>query len=817
MMPLRWMVWGLLCAALGVGASVQAQDRRDAIVNFKDGFYIKGRVKEQAGKILWDPASGRPIPLLSGEFHIDDEVRLILFSPTNVQKVEQLKRDGATQPLHIKRLNVVNQRTTFPPTWTFDDYSKWSDKGVRTLRASTDKGASIEMTQKMHTLSSQWIYAVTADYAWSLMFYPQELGPEVVRPILVQSFNDLPGLKELKESQKYLQIAKFQQEAGWYEEAEKELVSITNAFPADRKVAQVELDKLRKVRAELFVESIEKAAQVGQPLEAMERLATFDRQGAEKIVSPEHRLKALDLKAKYDKAKTDVEQATTYLKELRGLTKWLKSTDYILEELNHDTVGRLETFLVFAEQFHKNRKEQKKQQQTAEEVLALAVTSWLQSAQAAEPDTKTALKLARARLFLLEYLQATDERDRANLLSAFKRVNDLPMDVLVKLVRMLPPSAPHDAKNLDTKVQTIKVEVPESDGGSYLVQLPPDYHHQRSYPVLMLLHGGRDNAEDTLKRFTEEGAKHGFILAAPILGGKGMLKGKQPAGGAKANALVCDTLRDLRRRFNVDSDRVFLFGFENGGSLAFDVALGHPDLFAGVVPMCGSISPFTRRFYWPNAQYVPFYIIDGGRNGDNPKQIRELIKDRWSRDPYACIYVEYKGRTCEWFSEEVPRMMQWMSRKKRHTPMKEVGRANPGVGGLWEEFRSTRSTDNSFYWLRAGGIDLRCRSDHAVKKWPVNFAPASLQATLAIENKSDKDGEARIFTKAHVRFTGLDAVTLWITPGMMDLTKPVALYVNGQPQGGLRAVPVSVDTLVDELYQSGDRQRVFVAKIDIKK
>ena len=56
----------------------------------------------------------------------------------------------------------------------------------------------------------------------------------------------------------------------WFDEAEKELVSIINAFPADKKAAQDQLEKLKKERAELFVESIERAANVGQPLEAIE-------------------------------------------------------------------------------------------------------------------------------------------------------------------------------------------------------------------------------------------------------------------------------------------------------------------------------------------------------------------------------------------------------------------------------------------------------------------------------------------------------------------------------------------------------------------
>jgi pimeloyl-ACP methyl ester carboxylesterase len=507
------------------------------------------------------------------------------------------------------------------------------------------------------------------------------------------------------------------------------------------------------------------------------------------------------------------------LKELRALTKWIRSTDFILEELNFDTVGRLDTFLAFAEQFVKNRKQQKKQTQTAEEVLALAISGWLQGNQSADPDKATALKLARARAVLLEYLQTDSERDRSKLLAAFKRSNELPLpiDVLAKLVRMLPPPFPAEAGELHTKVQTIKVEAPDSGGGSYLLQLPPDYHHQRSYPVLFLLHGGRDTAETTLQRFSEEAARHGFILAAPLWTGKNGVKAKGQPGVAKGNALVGDSLRDLRRRFNVDSDRVFLFGFQEGGTLAFDVGLGHPDLFAGVVPMCAPLCPFTQRMYWPNAQYLPFYIIEGGRNEPNAKNMRDLFENHWTRTPFACLYVEYKGRASEWFSEEVPKMLHWMSRKVRHAPTREMGRAQPGVGGLHEEFRSTRNADNRFYWLRAEGVASKHRSEHSVKQPSGSFMPATFQASFSVGNKSDKDGGANIWNQASVRVNGLEQVSLWITQDMMkDFKRPLLILVNGQKMEPMQLVEPSLETLLEELYQTGDRQRLFVAKIKIK-
>ena len=98
---------------------------------------------------------------------------------------------------------------------------------------------------------------------------------------------------------------------------------------------------------------------------------------------------------------------------------WAKATEFIVEELNPDTVDRLDTFLLFAQQYEMDRKEKKQPGQTAEEVLALAVSGWLQGKQSAEPDVKMALKLAKGREFLIEYLTTENSVKRISLLGAF--------------------------------------------------------------------------------------------------------------------------------------------------------------------------------------------------------------------------------------------------------------------------------------------------------------------------------------------------------------------------------------------------------------
>ena len=289
----------------------------------------------------------------------------------------------------------------------------------------------------------------------------------------------------------------------------------------------------------------------------------------------------------------------------------------------------------------------------------------------------------------------------------------------------------------------------------YSLQLPPEYRHSRNYPVLIVLHQSGEEPEDMLKRWADAAALNGYILVAPEWS-----KGMNGVYGysEREHAVVLETLRDLRRRFAVDSDRVFLFGMGVGGEMAYDVGLSHPDLFAGVLPMSCYPDHFSLR-YARNAEYLPFYVVDGDRSGDVHKQNTRQQVENWV-NKYPMMWIQYKGRGVEWYGGEVPTIFDWMRGKKREFPLEQLG----GSGSDGRCFVTQRATDDSFYWLTTDDVQQRHLS--------LANPPARLGARIDLANNT-----------VLVETTGLGQVTVWLGANsdgvdMVRFDKPVTVRWN---------------------------------------
>lgn len=157
------------------------------------------------------------------------------------------------------------------------------------------------------------------------------------------------------------------------------------------------------------------------------------------------------------------------------------------------------------------------------------------------------------------------------------------------------------------------------------VVMPDDHDRNQPAPLIIAFHGYGDRPENYLRFWSEPAEKFGAILAMP--------RGLRPVGDGfgwgnvdEADAILQNTLDEVGQKYSVDRDRVIATGFSQGGFIALALALRHPKLFAGVIPMAGPYIPETDAP--PRARKgAPRYFFMVGERDRAVSDMRRAAKD----------------------------------------------------------------------------------------------------------------------------------------------------------------------------------------------
>jgi hypothetical protein len=793
------------------------------VVIFKDGFTLQGKIRRETTNFV-DPASGLQMSVakLNGFFMVDDEARRIYLSHRQVQDANEQDPKRDADLVRMTHPFVRDAIYKLPPG-RYISATLWNDKWRRVLTLEIPNGRR-EIDQHLTMLTPYFARIDAVRYPWTAFYLTRELDAEAVRQTLYVH----PDLKlngGSGDAAKRFRVYRFLVQAGWYDKAAAELASIATELPDQKEKAESYRDDLKKLLTAQLVDRIEEAHRVGRYQWARTRLASLPEEGLDAGLL----VRLRTLREAYETSNQNLALSRKLLGELPARVTdpdqqrlFKDAARAILAELNPDTVDRLQTFVGLAQQVGRATERERAADYTPEQLLAVALSGWLLGNNSAEAKVDTAIRLWQARQFFLEHQRTHNAIDRQQLVAAYQKSESIPFDELAQVIRLMPPPEPFDRSMLRTgswavgtlplfpaplywalfsaqKALPARYEL-QADlpwavrkGPTYSLQLPPEYHHGRSYPVLFALHDVGEPADALFKRWGALAAQHGYILVVPEWDrNQNQAYGYTP----EEHRAVVEVLRDLRQRLQVDSDRVFVTGAGEGASMAFDVGMSHPDLFAGIAPVSGRLRFFAKS-YWRNAQYLPFYVVDGDLS-DNVKDIRQQFEN-WVSHGYPALYIQYKGRGMESFEGEVPNIFDWMVRKKRASAVPDLGRSGGGSAS-GDEFYSMRPTDNRFYWLR--GEELHERHCNTAEKWSTRTGAAYLQAHISEGNQ------------ININARGFKRITAWFGQGMVDFTKPVKVYVNRGLVLQNRQLTPSLATLLEDFYVTGDRQRLYWAKLE---
>jgi phospholipase/carboxylesterase len=161
------------------------------------------------------------------------------------------------------------------------------------------------------------------------------------------------------------------------------------------------------------------------------------------------------------------------------------------------------------------------------------------------------------------------------------------------------------------------ISEPEGElDGCHCIFTPLHYERNYAYPLIVWLHGPDDD-ERQVTRVMPLVSSRNYVAVGP----RGTLPGELPdsyrwrqdrAHIALAEQRVLSAVAAARRWLNIGPSRIYLAGYDCGGTMAFRIALNSPHLFAGVLSVAGPF-PTTLR---PLAQVhaargLPVFLATG--------------------------------------------------------------------------------------------------------------------------------------------------------------------------------------------------------------
>jgi predicted esterase len=189
---------------------------------------------------------------------------------------------------------------------------------------------------------------------------------------------------------------------------------------------------------------------------------------------------------------------------------------------------------------------------------------------------------------------------------------------------------------------------------TFVLGQPSGYNAAKKWPLLILLHGSGDRAENMFPMWrTAELTKNVIVCA---------LNSRNPQGwdGEDEKAILA-LLPQLSKEFSVDPAQIWLGGFSAGGFMTAAVEIQHHKLFAGAIIM-GSGDPYARQFkeeYKAAALTDHFYLFVGEKDPNNPV-MKQTDKNLDAAGCKHKKFVEAAGIGHTYRPQDVQEISKWL-------------------------------------------------------------------------------------------------------------------------------------------------------------
>ncbi|HEX4198820.1 MAG TPA: dienelactone hydrolase family protein [Caulobacteraceae bacterium] len=157
----------------------------------------------------------------------------------------------------------------------------------------------------------------------------------------------------------------------------------------------------------------------------------------------------------------------------------------------------------------------------------------------------------------------------------------------------------------------VRIDDPSAGRGGFSMYVPEDYTPERSWPLVMALHGGGGTGRAFLWSWLRDARTFGAVLVAPTsVGATWALSG--PDGDTPNLARILDRVQG---GWSIDPRRMLLTGMSDGGTFTYVSGLEAASPFTHLAPACASFHPMIAQMADPDRMRdLPIYLVHGARD-----------------------------------------------------------------------------------------------------------------------------------------------------------------------------------------------------------
>lgn len=674
--------------------------------------------------------------------------------------------------------------------------SPFNEFGRRQVMIPGPDGKTIVVWQGITEVTARYIklqaLIAARSYVWESRIATSSIPRHQLREILHRRLRPL-------DFEKRLDLVRLFIEAEMFEMARLELEELVRENP-DQANLKKQLTSLVQEQAIQLLQEAKRRQQAGQYRLAKSMMTEFPLEDFAGVTKLQFRDAADALESQLNLGPKLLGQLSQQVTELGPdqLDQWQPVLDEMREQFSPNTMARLNDYQRLGND----------QTLDLESRVALAFGGWMLGPGSGLQNLVLGQSLVRMRQLVWEYLATDNQAQRQVILTELRQTEGVDVPTIAKILPLLPPPLPLPERPQDLPfdrdnppgLYQLSISGTEELATDYLIQLPPEYDPLRQYPTIVSLHAPAGSPrgqvdwwagayDDKLQLSLGQASRLGYVVVAPRWTRDNQSRYEFTE---REHHRVLASVRDAMRRVSIDADRIFLTGHGEGGTAAWDIALSHPDLWAGLISIGGEPDKFILS-YRENARALPIYIVLGEMAGSQSPLVRfGYALDRYMHPKQNAMVVLYRGRGPEHFQEEIHHLFDWMSlRSNERRPLPQA-----------IEMSTMRANDRFFWWLEMSQVNERNVVNPFLWDQFQRKPLASVKAGILPSNT------------VHISKGPTQQFQLWLRPDMgIELNEQINIRYNARTTR--YDFDGDIATILEDARVRADRKRPFWATVPV--